>query len=73
MNASIYFSTDPDMKDAHEEFRTAMFQVVNSWYGKCIDDLTVWQNHCKIVRVLAVPHHFETCRKVMMRIHVMID
>lgn len=60
---------DPDRRNAHKEFRTAMVQVVNSLYVKGIDDLSAWQNICKIMRVLAVPADSETCRKAMMRVH----
>lgn len=55
---------DPDRKDAHEEFRTAMVQEFNSLYGKDIDDLSAWQNLCKTVRILPVPDDIDTCRKV---------
>lgn len=60
---------DPDRRNAHKEFRTVMVQVINSLYVKGIDDLSAWQNICKIVRVLAVPDDSEKCRKVMMRVH----
>lgn len=55
---------DPDRKEAHEEFRTAMVQEFNSFYGKDIDDLSAWQKLCKNVRISPVPDDIETCRKV---------
>ena len=59
----MILTEDPDRRNAYEEFCTAMVQVVNSWYGKSLDDLSAWQNTCTIVRVLAVPDDSEMCRK----------
>lgn len=55
---------DPDRKDAHEELRGAMVQEFNSLYGEDIDDLLLWQELCKAVRILPIPDDIGTCRKV---------
>lgn len=59
----MILTEDSDRRNVYEEFCTEMVQVVNPMYGKGLDDLSAWQNICKIVRVLAVPDDSETCRK----------
>lgn len=63
---------DPDRKDAHEKFRRAMVQEFNSLYGEDVDDLSSWQDLCKVVRISPVPNDIETCRKVRLLIPLLM-
>lgn len=57
-------SDDYEFRNARRNFKSAMVQQFNSLYGTDENDLSSWQNLCRILGIQPVPERLKDCRKV---------
>ena len=55
---------DPDGENAWEEYRSALVEEFNRWYGRGENDLGAWQGLCRAVGVSPLPQTPGKCRHV---------
>ncbi|KII91996.1 hypothetical protein PLICRDRAFT_133287 [Plicaturopsis crispa FD-325 SS-3] len=62
----------PKRMEAQESLRIAMTEQFNSTYGTKEDEVTVWENLCRILGIVPVRKGLKACRKAVMDTHVNI-
>jgi hypothetical protein len=55
---------DIEMKDAKQEFKTAMVKQFNDIYGTDPNNLKSWQKLCRVLNMEPVPTDLAACREV---------
>ena len=55
---------DPERKEAHEDFKTAMVQQFNSLYGTEIDDIKSWRGLSLALDIFPLPDDISRAKKV---------
>ncbi|KAN0082973.1 hypothetical protein V8E55_008768 [Tylopilus felleus] len=54
---------DPPRKKAYQNFKDALVQQFNGFYGTDVNDLKSWQNLCYIVHIDPIPEDLHACRE----------
>jgi len=63
---------DEEREEAREQLKDAMTRQFNSIYGMDVDDISSWQNLCRVLRIVPIPNGLEACRDVVKKTHVNI-
>ncbi|RMZ89912.1 hypothetical protein DV736_g2849, partial [Chaetothyriales sp. CBS 134916] len=63
-------SDDYEMRVARREFKSAMVEQFNAVYGTSEEDLSAWENICRILNIDPPPTSLKGCRAVVRRTHV---
>ncbi|KAH7207883.1 uncharacterized protein BKA55DRAFT_586389 [Fusarium redolens] len=61
---------DKEMKDAKQEFKTAMVKQFNDIYGTDPNNLNSWQKLCRVLNMEPVPTDLAACRESVRQTHV---
>ncbi|KAN0082971.1 hypothetical protein V8E55_008766 [Tylopilus felleus] len=56
---------DSSRKEAHQNFKDALVQQFNVFYGTDVNDLKSWQNLCYVVRIDPIPEDLHACREAV--------
>ena len=54
---------DSSRKEAHQNFKDALVQQFNVFYGTDVNDLKSWQNLCYVVHIDPIPEDLHACRE----------
>jgi hypothetical protein len=55
---------DPEQKQAHEDFKTALVRQFNSIYGTDLNDMESWRKLCLALEISPLPNDVVEARKV---------
>ncbi|TFK67466.1 hypothetical protein BDN72DRAFT_879641 [Pluteus cervinus] len=53
----------PDFVDAQGRYKASISSQFNKIYGTDVNDLTAWQNLCRVIDIAPIPNDLERCRK----------
>jgi hypothetical protein len=60
-------SDDFEFREARRNFKSAMVQQFNSLYGTDENNLSSWQNLCRVLNIHPIPERLKDCREVRTR------
>ena len=55
---------DTEREEAHEDFKTALVQQFNSFYGTEVDDIKSWRGLSLALDIFPLPEDLEEAKKV---------
>lgn len=61
---------DPQTREVREGFKDALVQEFNERFGTDGNDISNWQNLCRVLRIDPVPDSIEACRQRVWDTHV---
>jgi len=61
---------DPQRRELREGFKDALVQEFNARFGTDGNDLSNWQNLCRVLRIDPVPDSIQACRQCVWDTHV---
>lgn len=61
---------DPERRAVREGFKDALVQEFNERFGTDGNDLSNWQNLCRVLRIVPIPDSIEQCRQCVWDTHV---
>ncbi|KAG2338289.1 hypothetical protein BDR05DRAFT_893921 [Suillus weaverae] len=61
---------DPRRRAVQEGFKDALVQEFNERFGTDGNDLSNWQNLCRVLRIVPVPDSIQECRQCVWDTHV---